>query len=201
MKPFLLFFVLLNSFGGFCQQLSGLVLDSLTKKNLGNCKVYLATPLIDFNFEEALPDVQEKCYWYEGNYFLRLANTVTDSNGQYIFKNIKPGNYVVISEYDTPLRASISGNIKVDRKEITVKRMYLMVTCPYDITKDQVFCPKCKKINKVQPIFWGLPLYNENGKLIIKGKEIDISKYYQAGCSPDKWCNPSRHCYRCNLDF
>jgi len=147
---FLYFFI---SLGGFSQQLCGLVLDSVTKKNLSNCKVFITTPLIDSTFEEALPEIQEKCHWFEGNYFLKLANTVTNSLGQYHFSNIKPGNYVIIAEYKMPVRSAVSNIIKPGRKKVVVKEIYSMVTCPYGKTKEQIFCPNCKNINKVQEIF------------------------------------------------
>lgn len=72
---------------------------------------------------------------------------------------------------------------------------HLLISCPYDKTKDLDFCPNCKKSDMVQPIFWGLPAYDVNGN-----SNVD-DNYYFAGCSPDIWCNPTKHCKRCNINF
>lgn len=142
-----------------------------------------------------------------------IATTTTDTTGTFIFGNIKPNQYSLSCFYkmnydktnlpkevlDNLGRYEIDSNFTVLSGQTYNHKFYLMVNCPYDSTKDQDYCPVCKKKDMAQEIFWGLPVYDTDGKCIVKGK--DISEYYLGGCSPDLWCNPTKHCRRCNIDF
>jgi hypothetical protein len=142
-----------------------------------------------------------------------VATTTTDTTGSFVFENVKPEQYSLSCFYkmsydktnlpnevlDNLGRSDIDSNVNVVSGQSYHRDFYLQVACPYDKTKDQDYCPVCKKKDMVQEIFWGLPVYDSNGKCVVKGK--DISEYYLGGCSPDLWCNPTKHCKRCNIDF
>ncbi len=179
----------------FCQvsTVSGSVLDLTTKRPLAGAKVELQIG-VDKNHET-------------------IASTTTDTTGIFVFENIKPKQYSLSCFYkmnydktnfpkevlDNLGRYEIDSNFNVLVGQTYNHKFYLMVSCLYDSTKGQDFCPVCKKKDMVQPILWGLPVYDNNGKCVINGK--DVSEYYLAGCSPDWWCNPTKHCKRCNIDF
>lgn len=98
-------------------------------------------------------------------------------------------------------RYGVDSNIVISAVQTYIHNFNLLVTCPYDKTKNQAYCPVCKKTDMVQPILWGLPVLDINGKYISNGKEEDLDKYYIGGCSPDMFCNPAKHCKCCNADF
>jgi hypothetical protein len=181
----------------FCQNscISGFVLDITTKKPLAGAKVDLL-----------LKTVTDK------NYEI-VTTTTTNATGNFIFQNIKSQEYSLACFYKMPSdrsylpkevldnlgRSEFDSNINVLSGKTYEQIFYLMVACPYDSTKDQDYCPICKKKDMVKPILWGLPVYDNDGKCIINGK--DISEYYLGGCEPDMWCNPTKHCKRCCIDF
>jgi hypothetical protein len=179
----------------FCQtsSVSGLVLDLSTKKPVAGAKV----------------DLQFK----NGDNYKVVETAITDTTGSFIFKNINPQHYSLNCFYkmkaskinlpkefpDNLGRSETDSNFNVSAGSSYTHTFYLMITCPYDITRDQDYCPFCKKRDMVQPIFWGSPIFDKNGSYIAKGE--DLSKYHLGGCSPDIWCRPAKHCNRCSIDF
>jgi hypothetical protein len=172
---------------------SGYVLDLTTKKPLAFAKVKLQTG------KDKNHDI--------------VATTITDSTGVFVFENINPGIYSLSCFYKMPYdkarlpkeivdnsgRYDIDSNLNMLAGQTYHHNFYLLADCPYDKTKDQDYCPLCKKKDMVQEILWGLPVCGKDGKWIVRGK--DINAYYLGGCSPDLWCNPAKHCKRCNIDF
>lgn len=145
--------------------------------------------------------------------YLTIDSTITDSAGKYYFSSIKPGRYALTCFYamlpppgDYSFLADIKGLGRYDTDSafiIQLGQQYshdfsLMVTCPYDKTKDQTFCPRCKKDDMVKPIKWGLVRIDRDGNY---ADGFDPEKYYMGGCVVDVWCNPTRHCDRCDLEF
>lgn len=194
MKPtiFLLFvFLKINCFS---QIIQGKVCDSATEKPLADAYVYLVTT-------DNTEDTTNVYYWRNYKYKI-ITQTKTDSAGKYAFSSLTPSIYNIIADFQMPKsekygaygsRQEIDSNITVKAKTNYVKVFYLMVTCPYDKTKNQSFCPKCKKTDMVKPILFGLPMYNED--------EHYYDKYYLGGCIVDLYCNPTKHCNRCNKNF
>lgn len=152
-------------------------------------------------------------YSWDSTYFA-VDSTIADSAGRYSFLNIRPGRYLLMCFYEMP---SASGHFSF-LSEITRLGRYdtdspfvsapgykykhdffLMSNCQYDKTKNQVSCPQCKKSDMVKPILWGLPAMNRDGKYF--NDSLNRGLYYLGGCSPDIWCNPTRHCGRCDLAF
>ncbi|WP_153799169.1 hypothetical protein [Foetidibacter luteolus] len=142
-----------------------------------------------------------------------VASVLTDTTGSFMFQNLYPRQYAVSAFYkmksgttylpvhiaDGLGRNEIDSNINVLAGKNYHTVFYLMVTCPYEKTKHMDCCPNCNKKDKVKPILWGLPSVDVNGNWVVKGK--DRNEYYMGGCSPDIWCNPSKHCERCKIDF
>lgn len=130
---------------------------------------------------------------------------MSDSLGEVIFKGFAPGLYTVIASYNMPplakfgggygVREAIDSNISLKADIEYHKFFNLMVTCPYDKTKGQSFCPICKKQDKVKELVFGLPIADKNGHL------PNDDKYYNGNCFVDAYCNPTKHCTRCNKDF
>ena len=178
----------------FAQTIAGKVLDTDTKKPLLNAYVYLVKA-------DNTEDTINIYYWRNYKYKI-IEETKTNANGMYFFKSLMPNFYNIIAEFPMPksekygsygIRQGIDSNIRIKLKSNYYKIFYLIVTCPYDKTKNQSFCPKCKKEDMVKPILFGLPLYNED--------EHYYDKYYLGGCFVDVYCNPTKHCTRCNKDF
>ena len=197
----LTFFTFLFFLSTLClsQTIVGKVLDTDTKKPLEGVEVYLVN-------QKATEDTLNICYW-EGHKYKVVAETRSDSLGKYKFLNIQKDVYNVIVVYEMPklekydggfgIRDDIDSNITVKSLVNHVKTFSLLVTCPYDKTKNQSFCPKCKRKDRVVPILFGLPIFDENGN--IDGKSP--GKYHLAGCFVDIYCNPTKHCNRCDKDF
>ena len=159
-----------------------------------NAFIYLVTPT---NTE----DTSDIYYWRNYKYKI-ITQTKTDSSGKYSFTSLTPKVYNIVADFSMPKSEEFSGygtrqekdsNINIKANTNYFKTFYLMVTCPYDKTKNQSFCPKCKKTDMVKPILFGLPMYNED--------EHYYDKYYLRGCILDVYCNPTKHCSRCNKDF
>ena len=150
-------------------------------------------------------DTIDVYYWRNYKYKI-IKQTKTDSFGKYSFTSLTPKVYNIAADFPMPksdkfgsygTRQEIDSNIIIKSKTNYYKTFDLMVTCPYDKTKNQAFCPKCKKADKVVPILFGLPLFDKNGN--IDGEPVE--KYHLAGCFVDVYCNPTKHCNRCNKDF
>jgi hypothetical protein len=191
MTIILLFFSLTTNC--FSQTISGKVIDTDTKKPLISAFVYLVTP-------DNSEDMTDIYYWRNYKYKI-ISQTKTNSFGKYSFTSLTPKVYNIVADFPMPeaklggygTRQEIDSNINIRANTNYFKTFYLMVTCPYDKTKNQSFCPKCKKTDMVKPILFGLPMYNED--------EHYYDKYYLGGCILDVYCNPTKHCGRCNKDF
>jgi Carboxypeptidase regulatory-like domain len=188
---FVILFMLI-AFTAKTQNISGKVIDLDTKKPLANSTIYLLN-----NYQET----KEAWYGYDS-----VTQTKTNKDGFYIFKLVKPGKYAVLAEYEMPekesfgigVRAEIYKGIIVQTKNMKIKPFSLQVTCRFDKTKDQLFCPKCKKTDMVLPIRYGLPvpIYDSLGNVL-----DDWTKVHLGGCIMDVYCNPTKYCNRCSLEF
>ena len=195
MKLIILLFIISLTPNCYSQSIRGKVLDTYTKRPLSNTFVYLIEP---DNSEDTI-DI----YYWRYNKYKIIKETKTDSSGNYSFKTLTPKIYNIAADFPMPeseyggygIRNDIDSNVIIKLKTNYYKTFNLMVTCPYDKSKNQAFCPQCKKEDRVIPIIWGLPVWDENG-IINGGKE-----YYPGGCSPDVYCNPTKHCNRCDKDF
>lgn len=181
----------------FAQTLRIQVLDMDTQKPLKGAQVYLAHP-------QHTLDTVNTCTWLFYNYPI-VQKQMSDSLGVVIFKGFAPGLYTVVATYNMPplakfgggygVREAIDSNIALLANTDYRKVFNLLVTCPYDKTKGQLFCPVCKRQDKVQEIVFGLPIYDEQGNLPNDGK------HYNGNCFIDTYCHPTQHCTRCSRDF
>jgi hypothetical protein len=174
--------------------INGVVLDKATKQPLSQTLVSLLRQ------SEGL----EKCD--------TLAYFTTNATGRFTFSQIEPGKYVIACFHKMPPYLTDQpkdliekvGRRDEDTIDLKAEQNYkhtftLQVTCPYKETEHLSYCPKCKLIDKVLPILWGLPATDSLGNLI--GRKGNLKDYYLGGCSPDWWCNPTKYCERCNLRF
>lgn len=182
----------------FSQSIRGRVVDTDTQKPLLDSHVYVLITDIS-------SDTVNQYYWHDKKFKI-IRQTRTDDSGKFRFTSLDPNIYTVIVEFKMPVsqkyggfcfRQDIDSNVAVDRATRYYKSFSLLATCPFDKTKNQTFCPICKKSDKVVPIVYGLPIYDSNGR--IDGKPEDET--WPGGCSPDLYCNPSKHCKRCNKEF
>ena len=65
--------------------------------------------------------------------------------------------------------------------------------CQYNLRGINKNCPKCHKTDKVLPVCYGLPIYNEKGEAL--GPKCHI-----AGCIVSE-CDPAWYCNRDKLSF
>ncbi len=182
------------------QLIKGRILDTNTKKPLPGTIVYLI---------DAKKTGDTLLVYHIGidDRHHIIDSVITDSSGNYLFKQIKPGRYYLVAEYILPflerynacgMRQGCDTALFVKHKQVAVaKPIYLAVSCPYDKTANQDFCPECKKKDKVRKLVFGLPVLDENGG--ISGN--DGKSYYNGICSSDPYCRPGKHCIRCDLDF
>jgi hypothetical protein len=204
MKYFFYFALTVTSLLTKAQRISGRILDLATNKPLPNATAYLldTTSAIDSAITE------RDNYYFEGAWGYKILNKINvDSNGFFTFQVTSSKSYTLCVSHRMPyVRYGVTGldsafsyrqdfvhkiNLKNQIKFYKVFR--LMVTCPYYKTKNQAFCPKCKKKDRVKEILFGLPIFRED--------EHYYDKYYLGGCMVDGYCNPAKHCLRCNLDF
>ena len=194
----------LTSMFAKAQIISGRILDLATNKPLPKAVAYLldTTSIIDSAITE------RNIYYFEGSWGHKILNKANvDTSGFFSFQVTSNKNYSLCVSHRMPYfhfgdNSSDSGfayredfvhKINLKCKTKYYKTFRLMVTCPYDKTKNQAFCPKCKKTGKVKEILFGLPVFT--------GDEHNYDKYYLGGCEVDGYCNPTRHCLRCKLDF
>lgn len=200
----------------FCQAISGVVLDRETKKSLMGANVYLTK-------RSETKDTMGTCYHivFDHNHVPNLyrykiiLETKTDSLGEFIFDYLKKGKYNIVAAYKVriPKQNTIFGafyektiidkKLKIDSVKSYFSKLYLDVVCKFEKTKNQKFCPVCKRSDKVLPVMFGLPipLFNEKGIEVADKYGRFLKDYYQAGCVSDMLCNPTKHCTRCNKDF
>jgi hypothetical protein len=208
-----LLFYLLFSFGStftIAQTIGGKVLDLATNKPLPKAVAYL----LDTTAIEHTLITEPNNYYYDGAWAHRILEKVNvDSNGLFSFlvaedkyftlgiSHRMPYFYIGNDKSDSFFlyREAFAHNISLKNGNKYFEIFQLMVTCPYDQTKKQAFCPKCKKRDKVLPIIFGLeiPIFDKNGKIDRKSSR----KHYSGGCMVDSYCNPSKRCSRCNKDF
>jgi hypothetical protein len=199
MRLLIFLFITFLNIHCFSQTINGKVLDTDTQKPLAGTIVYLVNP-------KPVEDTINVTYWQASNYKI-IATTKTNHLGKYSFTLLQPKVYSLIVSYQMPtvekfggvysFRNDIDSNIIVRSKTNYNKIFHLMVTCPYDKTKNQAFCPQCKRSDKVIPILAGLPIFDSSGN--INGQSIE--NYHLASCIIDLYCNPTKHCKRCNKDF
>jgi hypothetical protein len=212
----LFIFLLSISNNCFCQTISGVVLDSETKKPLMGANVYLTSRKVS-------KDTVGVCYHFavDRNYFTDIykfkiiLETNTDSLGKFIFDSVKFGRYNIVASYKIKMpdsilfpgafisKTSIDKKLNIDTVKLYLSKLYLNVVCEFEKTKNQKFCPICRRKDKVLPIIFGLPIpfFNEKGIEVADKHGRFFKDYYHAGCTPDIFCNPSKHCNRCNKDF
>jgi hypothetical protein len=210
---FLLIFISNNC---FCQTISGVVLDRETKKPLMGANVYLTN-------RKETKDTVDICYHVvvDRNHvpdlyrFKIILETKTDSSGKFIFDSIKKGRYNIVAGYKIKMpdtihfpgefidKTAIDKKLNIDSAKDYFSKLFLDVICEFEKTKNQKFCPVCKRKNKVMPIMFGLPipLFNKKGIEVADKDGRFLKDYYQAGCVSDILCNPTKHCNRCNKDF
>ena len=205
-RSFLTIFACLILTECYCQtsSVSGSVLDITTQKPIAGANVNLLSKITEKNVA-GLKNNSDSAY-------KTVAAVTTDTSGTFIFQNINWGQYSLscfykmnsekmflkLAVFENFGRNDIDTNFNVQQGKNYVHTFYLMVACPYDKTKDLDYCPNCTKKDMVQPILWGLPVLDDDGNWL-SGKNID--DYYLGGCEPDIWCNPTKHCNRCNIDF
>jgi hypothetical protein len=181
----------------FSQTVAGVVLDTDTKKPLFAAYVFLI---------EQKPTEDTVNIYYLGFDKHKIVSAArTSPAGTYKFSGMPENVYNVVAEYEMPpnekfgwqcaIRYDIDSNIIVRISSHYHKTINLRVTCPYDKTQKQQYCPVCNKKDKVKFYLYGLPIYDKNGQI------PDRDKYYFGGCIADAYCNPSKHCLRCNKDF
>lgn len=198
MKHSIIFVLIFITFQSYCQSITGIVLDIDTQKPLSNVNVYLA----DHNNTDDTIDI----VYYRNEKYKIIKKIETDSTGRYAFHSLADGIYNIIADYRMPIsemyngyssRQDIDSTIIVNCGAKHNNTLCLLVTCPYDKTKDQKECPQCNKSDMVVPILFGLPMFDENGG--INGQPL--SDFYLGGCFVDLYCNPTKHCNRCDKDF
>jgi Carboxypeptidase regulatory-like domain len=210
---FLLIFIANNC---FCQTISGVVLDRETKKPLMGAKVYLTN-------RKETKDTVGICYHIvvDRNHFSDfyrfkiILETKTDSSGKFVFDSIQKGRYNIVADYKIKMpdtihfpveffdKTAIDKKLNIDFAKDYFSKLYLDVGCEFEKTKNQKFCPFCKRKDKVLPVMFGLPIpmFNEKGIEVADKDGRFLKDYYQAGCVSDILCNPSKHCTRCKKDF
>ncbi len=191
--------ILTLTLGKVCnsQSVTGKVTDIDTKKTVAEANVYLTSP-------SPTEDTLNVCYWSMYKYKI-ISQTKTDLSGNYSFISVKPSLYSLVVSFKMPevkdlgsgYRDDIDSNINLNSSKEYTRDFQLLVTCPYDKTRNQLFCPNCKKKDKVFPIIWGLPMFDENGKI----NGLSDGKYVLGGCIMDLYCNPTKFCKRCRKNF
>lgn len=196
MRLLFLIIVLFIFTTGYSQSssISGTITDTATKMPLTGAKVTLLLKT--------------------GNQYTTIAVDTAGPYGDYHFNNVTAGQYKLtcfykmkhpyidssseIAQYSG--RYGVDSNIIISPSQAYTHNFYLPVTCIYNQTKDQAFCPVCKKTDMVKPILWGLVMIDLNGKeMLPEGKTIN--DYYLGGCVIDGLCNPAKHCNRCDAYF
>jgi hypothetical protein len=138
--------------------------------------------------------------------FKIIQHTLTDSLGNYVIKINKPGTFFLLAKYEIPhlipntffWRQDIDTSLLLTKNTNYNKTFHLMITCPFEKTRGQLFCPICKQTDRVVPYLYGLPIFDENGRV----GGLEMGQYISVGCIlPDGNCNPAKHCKRCNTDF
>ncbi|RZK61412.1 MAG: hypothetical protein EOO85_33465, partial [Pedobacter sp.] len=147
--------------------ISGKVLDLSTKRPIFQAKIKLLST-IDNN-----DTIDLKMNTYHESIETIIDSTESDKDGSFNFFNVRPKRYFMSCNFTMSVKGTKAesfledvGRFEIDSNVIirpgqTYKHTFnLLVTCPYDKTKDQAYCPKCKKSNKlltevIKP-FWQL---------------------------------------------
>ncbi len=198
MKNSFLILFFFNTFLSLGQSISGKLTDKETNKSLPNGIIYLLRP-------ENTEDTVNVYYW-EVKKFKILKSTKSDLIGNYSFLSVLEGEYTIIAEFKMPLIEKIEylgvvqeidSNVKIRENQSYHKNFKLPVTCRFEKTKKLKYCPICKRTDKVLPIEFGLvyPDFDSLGNLKPK------PEVYNAGCIMDLYCNPTKYCKRCKLEF
>src|SRR5690242_10180408 len=144
--------------------ITGIVLDETTNKPIAGAR-------IDLQSKDLCNDTLKI-----------IATKISDSTGYFRFENVNPKKYSLFCFYkmtalsdwwpksitDSFGRTAIDSQINIIVGSKIRDTFRLLVTCPYDKTKNLDYCPVCKKSDMVQPILWGLPNFDLDGNLIGK---------------------------------
>jgi hypothetical protein len=119
----------------------------------------------------------------------KIAATLSDTNGVFNFKNVKPGIYKLIF--------SFVGHEKYELPHICVTTdsttsLEVSYPCPYGNTKSKKVCPYGHK-DQIIPIGYGLPT--------TKGlRRAEKGKIYLGGCTISE-CDPQWYCKKHKIRF
>ncbi len=186
------------------QIIGGKILDLATNKPLPEAVAYLLDTISII--DTAITETDN--YYFEGAWGHKILKKVNvDSNGIFSFSVVDNKTYTLCVSHRMPYfyfgenktdsgysyREDFVHKITLRNKNKFYKVFRLMVTCPYDKTKNQEFCPKCTRKDRVKEIYFGLPIFTED--------EHYFDKYYFGGCMVDLYCTPTKRCLRCKLDF
>ncbi len=191
MKTILLSFFIFIATNCWSQTITGEVIDTDTRKPLQHADVFLLQP-------DKTNDTINTYYCRYGKYRI-IKQAKTDSLGRYTFHVATTQIYTIAasfiwrSERGDVQRLDIDSNMIV--KAGTIRYRNLLVTCPFDKTKGQSFCPMCKQEDKVLPVLSGHPMYDE------KGNFNGGKPFYLASCGEYPGCCPTRYCSRCDKEF
>ncbi len=199
MKITLLFFF--YSASSFSQTITGKVLNIGTNDPIPNATVCIysnESKIRDSDFTTKL----QNYFFLQGDWYKIITQTKTDSLGQFKFINLSRSIYNVCASIKVPFRDSFYAirqdyfeNLKIRPGVNYYKIFRLQVTCPFDKTKNQSFCPVCKKSDKLLPVYFGLPLFDSTGET---GRP---KEYHDLGCIVDTECMPTKYCKRCKKEF
>jgi hypothetical protein len=212
-----LFFILIFiSNNCFCQTISGVVFDRETKKPLMGANVYLSEWRQTKDSLSICCHIDDDCnHFSKISCFKIIVETKTDTSGRFVFDSIQKGEYNIVARYKIIIpdtihfpeefitKTAIDKKLNIDSAKNYFSKLFLDVVCEFEKTKNQKFCPVCKRKDKVLPVMYGMPipLYNKKGIEIADKNGRFLKDYYQAGCVADILCNPTKHCNRCNKDF
>ncbi len=133
---------------------------------LKNTKIFLKT---DFH-----SDIKIDSTTIDKNLSFSFENIVRDS----VSLSIEPRSYPINTSYILKLKNKKVVNLKIEYNPV----------CEY--SKTDSICPKCKKIDKVVPIAYGLIFLKKSNADKVKLGDCVISD-----------CDPHWHCKRDDLDF
>ena len=112
---------------------------------------------------------------------------ISDSSGNFKLDSISLGHHRIrigmIAYGDTTVTVNVKGNVNV--------KVTLPPPCKYDSRTNDRRCPKCHKVNKSIPIYYGL---------IVVAKGQKLKEHYDGGCDVS-YCMPNWYCKRDKLKF
>ncbi len=197
-----------------------LFISILFSLKLNSQNNYVHGKVVDRYLQKPLKGVQIKSfkrieYEKDGNYCadeIVLDSTLSDENGSYELL-IKDTGKIFIEcflrlekKFLLPVLSNDSIYIEnaytlesfhIYNKNIK-KNIELEVYCPFHYTKDVKICISCQKSDKVQYIKYGLQMRDDSMS------EEDFLKEIQEKCFGGcviRYCQPTKCCKRCNIEF